>query len=171
MAKAEKDDAAEGAPAKAKGGGMGAIIGIVLATLLAGGAGAGYAFFMQKKQAAPAAQPKEDKKDAKDHGPEKEQDIAGLLALQPIITNLAAPAGIWIRLESSVVIDKMPAKEADVLRKEITEDVHAFLRTLTLPQVEGAMGLLHLKEDINERLAVRGKGKAKEIIIHMMVLQ
>lgn len=171
---AKEANAESGLPngdAPAKSGMMGMILGLGLATLIAGGAGAGYAFYVQKKSAAPeqAAKPAREEPAAASKG--KEGEMSGLLALQPIITNLAAPPGMWIRLESSVMVEGLPTKDVETLRKDVTEDVLAFLRTLTLPQVEGPMGLLHLKEDLNDRVAVRSKGKAREVVIQTMVLQ
>lgn len=175
MAKAAKTEPAEKSEGaeKAKGGAMGLIVALVLATILAGGAGASYALFLQKKllpQGATAGVTKKPPAAAVEVDP-KSKDVSGVVALPPIITNLTAPAGTWIRLEASLVMEPLPAQEADILRNDVTEDVMAFLRTLSVHQLEGAMGLLHLKEDLNERIALRSKGKVRELVIHLMVLQ
>ncbi len=54
---------------------------------------------------------------------------------------------------------------------EITGDVLAFLRTLTLSQIEGASGLRQLREDLNERVAIRSSGRVRELIIQTLVVQ
>lgn len=171
MAKqSQSETSAPDGEGKPKSGMMGMIIDLALATLIAAGAGGGYAFFVQKKPAVAEQAAKPAK--AEPEAPKgKEAEISGLIALQPIITNLAAPAGIWIRLESSIFVENMLAKDQDALRKDVTEDILAFLRTLALPQIEGPMGFLHLREDLNERVQNRSKGKAREIVIHTMVLQ
>ena len=44
-------------------------------------------------------------------------------------------------------------------------------RTVTLRQIEGASGLQHLREDLNERVALRTKGQVRELIVEMLVVQ
>ena len=173
MAKASKPedtDKPEGA-SKEKGGAMGLVMALLAATLVAGGAGASYALFVQKKF-LPSMTAQSDKAQPKNAEPDpKSKEVSGVVQLQPIITNLAAPTGTWIRLEASLIMQPVPAQEADILRRDVTEDVMAYLRTLSVHQLEGAMGLLHLKEDLNERIGVRSKGKVRELVIHLMVLQ
>ncbi|MFI5013179.1 MAG: flagellar basal body-associated FliL family protein [Hyphomicrobiales bacterium] len=91
--------------------------------------------------------------------------------LPPIITNLAEPRDTWIRLEVSLVCDTKAAPIPDVLTGEITGDILAFLRTLTLAQIEGAAGLRQLREDLNERVAIRTEGRVRELIIQTLVVQ
>jgi flagellar FliL protein len=97
-------------------------------------------------------------------------DKATLHALSPIITNLASPERTWIRLEASIVIDAEGA-DAKTLSAAITEDTVAYLRTLSLPLIEGASGLLHLREDLNERARVRSGGKVRDIIVHTLIVE
>ena len=85
---------------------------------------------------------------------------AALHALSPIITNLASPERTWIRLEASIVIDG--EGDAKGLAATITEDTVAYLRTLSLPLIEGASGLLHLREDLNDRARIRSGGDLDE---------
>ena len=91
--------------------------------------------------------------------------------LPPIVTNIAMPEDVWIRIESSLVFDAEKLKEPDVAIKEITGDILSYLRTLSLPQVQGSRGLRNLREDLNERVAIRTDGKAKELLIQGMVVQ
>ena len=91
--------------------------------------------------------------------------------LPPIVTNIAMPEDVWIRIESSLVFDAEKLPEPDVAIKEIMGDVLSYLRTLSLPQVQGSRGLRNLREDLNERVAIRTDGKAKELLIQGMVVQ
>jgi flagellar FliL protein len=91
--------------------------------------------------------------------------------LPPIVTNIALPEDTWIRLESAIVFDAEKLKEPDVATKEITNDILTYLRTLSLPQIQGAQGLRHLREDLSERVAIRTDGKVKEFLIQGMVVQ
>jgi flagellar FliL protein len=59
--------------------------------------------------------------------------------LKPIITNLLAPPGVWVRLEGAIVCDGS-GPEIDRLAGDIAADTLAYLRTLSLSQIEGADG-------------------------------
>ena len=45
------------------------------------------------------------------------------------------------------------------------------MRTLTLAQIAGASGLQHLREDLNERAAIRSDGRVRELILQTLVVQ
>ena len=130
---------------------------------------------------APAAEahgekPKESGEKGKgEHGNEKGKPVVlkGTIIreLPPIVTNIALPEDVWIRLETSLVFDAEKLPEPDVAIKEISSDILSYLRTLSLPQVQGARGLRHLREDLNERVAIRTDGKVKELLIQGMVVQ
>jgi flagellar FliL protein len=94
-----------------------------------------------------------------------------LLRLQPIVTNLAAPQGVFARIEASLVTDRLNDDEAIVMAARIGEDLVAFLRTTSLAQIEGGAGMQHLREDLNERVVTRSSGKVREIIIETLVVQ
>ena len=95
---------------------------------------------------------------------------ATLHALSPIVTNLASPEKTWIRLEASIVLDG-ERTDAKALAATITEDTVAYLRTLSLPLIEGASGLLHLREDLNDRARIRSGGKVRDLIVHTLVVE
>ena len=95
---------------------------------------------------------------------------ATLHQLAPIVTNLASPEKAWIRLEASVVVEG-EGVDVKALSATITEDTVAYLRTLSLPLIEGASGYLHLREDLNERVRVRTAGKIRELIVHTLIVE
>jgi flagellar FliL protein len=96
---------------------------------------------------------------------------ARLKDLAPIITNLAQPPETWIRLEASLVLEGKTEPLPDVLVGEISSDVLAYLRTLSLAELEGPSGLRRLCEDLNERVSIRSNGRVHELIIQTLVLQ
>jgi flagellar FliL protein len=91
-------------------------------------------------------------------------------ALSPIVTNLASPERTWIRLEASIVVDAEDA-DAKTLAAAITEDTVAYLRTLSLPLLQGASGLLHLRADLNDRARIRSGGKVQDVIVHTLLVE
>lgn len=105
---------------------------------------------------------------AKEEAPAPVPGHPALVPLAPITTNLAAPSETWLRLELAVEFkDGADAGLADVIQ----DDIVAYLRTLKLHQIEGPSGLIHLKEDLNERAAIRSEGKVSTIFVRGMVLE
>jgi flagellar protein FliL len=94
-----------------------------------------------------------------------------LRKISPVVTNMAAPAGTWIRMEGSVVTDPLNEEEASVLVARIGEDIVSYLRTVSATQIQGARGLQYLREDLNERATIRSGGKVRELIIETLVVQ
>ncbi len=100
--------------------------------------------------------------------------MAGTLRMKrlaPIVTNLAAPADTWVRLEVSLVLDQKSAVNVEPVLSAVNEDMLAFLRTVTARQLEGAAGLKNLREDLNERIAIRSKGLVRDVVIETLVVQ
>ena len=91
-----------------------------------------------------------------------------LVQLAPIVTNLAAPTEVWVRLEASLVLDEAQSQE---LSEQIHQDLLAYLRTLKMHQVEGASGYLHLKADLRERAAIRSGGHVKDVLIRTLLFE
>ena len=98
-------------------------------------------------------------------------ETANLKPLPPIVTNLASPKGTWIRIEASVVVGADAAAGANALVAAIAEDIVAYLRTVSLAQIEGPSGFLHLREDLNDRARIRTGGKVRELVIQALVLE
>lgn len=98
-------------------------------------------------------------------------DDARLYALPPVVTNLASPPDVWVRLDASIVLDDAATDSAEVLTARIAEDVLAYLRTVTLAQLQGPSGLLYLREDLSDRVAIRSNDQVRELIIETLVVQ
>lgn len=155
-------DTSEAGSAKPKRSLMSVILEFAVVTLIAAAAGAGMAML----QGAPAAAPALPKKDEAAETPH-----LTLLDLPPIVTNLASPADLWIRLEASIVVEGKSFTPSEVLVAEIASDVLAYLRTLTVAQIEGPIGLQNIRQDLNDRAAVRSKGKVVELVLKTLVVQ
>lgn len=97
--------------------------------------------------------------------------ISAVKELAPIVTNLAAPEGAVVRLQTAIVYDKSDAQQIDIVAAKIGDDVLAFVKTLTVAELQGASGLQHLREDLNDRAAVRSDGRVHELMIEMLVVQ
>ncbi len=91
--------------------------------------------------------------------------------LQPLITNIMLPNDLWVRLEAAIVYDQSEVDDPDVRLSEISGDLMAYLRTLTLREMQGADGLMFVRQDMRERIGLRTRGLARDIIIQTLVVQ
>lgn len=145
------------------------ILGLLIITLVA--AGGGWLISTQIYAMA-SSEIKKTLKQEEDAKPKTvNKAFTNLLELAPIVTNLSAPEDTWIRVEAAVVVDNPNQPETDVLAREITGDFLSYLRTVSITQVQGAIGLEHLRQDLKERATIRSKGRVRELIIHSMVIQ
>lgn len=167
------------------------IIAGLIVTLIAAGGGGGLGMMLSQMVQAPepakqkAEKPKAEQAPAGEkpaHGEAKDGEAAAeeedseevhlvLKPMQPVLANLAAPAGAWIRIEASLLLDEEGAKDADVLAAKIGEDMLGFLRTVSLAQIEGASGYLHLREDLADLVQFKSEGHVRELILQSMVVE
>lgn len=94
--------------------------------------------------------------------------IPRLVPLEPVTTNLAAPRDIWVRMELAIVFTAPPPPQ---LVRTIHEDILAYMRTVTLQQVQGASGFRHLKTDLEERARIRSNGLATQLMIRTLLFE
>lgn len=91
--------------------------------------------------------------------------------LPAIVTNLGSPQETWIRLEGSIIFDPKTLPHPEAAAGEIGEDILAYLRTVTLKQLEGPIGLQNIRQDLKERSATRADGKVREFVLRTLVVQ
>lgn len=95
----------------------------------------------------------------------------GTLDLAPVVTNLASPPDIWVRIEGALLFEGKTLPHGEALAGQIAGDLLAFMRTQTLQQIQGVAGLQHLRQDLNERVVTRSEGHVREFIIKSLVVQ
>lgn len=154
------------------GKGGGGLIGLVVVTLLAVGCGAGFGFYLDGKikSAAVAKASEKAKEPVQEEQVSTVPSTAQLVALAPIVVNLAEPRDAWIRIEASILVDGM-SQGADDLAAQLAEDMVAYLRTTPLRQFEGPSGFQHLREDFVDRATIRDRVHIKDVIIHGVVVE
>jgi flagellar protein FliL len=94
-----------------------------------------------------------------------------IVDLPPIVTNLGAPQDTWVRLEGSIIFDPKTMPHPEAVAGQIGDDILAYLRTVSLHQLEGPIGLENIREDLNERATIRSGGKVRAFIIRTLVVQ
>jgi flagellar FliL protein len=147
------------------------IAGVAGLTLIGGGGG-----WFVGTMIAPPAPPEEHAAagEAGAHGEEDKgiQKIAteanGVVLLDPITTNLAYPSENWVRLEVALAFKGPPELP---LAEEIHQDILAFMRTVSLQQIEGPRGFQYLRDDIQERVDLRAQGKVAKVMFRTMVIE
>lgn len=105
----------------------------------------------------------------KDEGlPKIATEANGVVQLDAITTNLAYPTENWIRLEVALLFKGAP----DVATAEqIHQDIAAYLKTVSLQQIQGPRGFQYLKDDIEERVDLRSEGRVTNVIFRTFVIQ
>lgn len=184
--KKKEDKPEPGESAKKKGGGLVMQVVVLLVMCgLAGGAGWGMSGFMsapapsegetahQAAEPAGHAEKNEHGTPAEDgHGGSKEAGTPSLMGsarlLEPIVTNIASPQDVWVRLEMALVAD---AALEEKLVQTIREDLFAYVRTLRLSQLEGPSGFISLKADLLDRAKIRSEDKVSAVLIKTLLFE
>jgi flagellar FliL protein len=144
------------------------IIGILLVTAIAASAGAATALFLPSFKFGIEKAQKPSKPEELPIGP----SLQGLvpMPIPTIITNLAGPGRVWVRLEFSVLLPK-DFKQSDALAAQISQDTISYLRTVPLSQLEGPYGLTFLREDLEERVQIRIGEQAQGILFSSFIVE
>jgi flagellar FliL protein len=171
---------------KPGGGGKGGIVALGLLTLVAAGAGAAHGLQTFKSLGSSTPGKGEQPVPAVAHAPaaghgepaaakgtEKAKLPSKIVtrSLQPLITNILMPADVWVRLEGAIVYDQADVEDPEMMLTEVSGDLLAYLRSLTLRELQGTDGLMFVRQDMKERIVLRTKGKARDIIIQTLVMQ
>ncbi|MFN3718710.1 MAG: flagellar basal body-associated FliL family protein [Rhizobium rhizophilum] len=162
---------------KKKSGMMALVIPLVVLTAVGGGGGwvIGNMLAPQVKQADEAAKAAEAA--AGGHGEAKKDEEGlppisteanGVVALEPITTNLAYPSENWIRLEVALMFNGAPDVK---IAEDVHQDIMAYLRTVSLQQVEGPRGFQYLKDDLQERVDLRSEGRVSKVMFRTLVIE
>ncbi len=170
---------AEAAPAPKKTSFMSTLIEWIVATLIAAGAGAAFAAMSpapppeksETEKAPPGKLSVASKKEGEKAGPACTPGGPGIIDLPPIVTNIATPADTWVRLEASIVFDPKALPHPEVIAAEIATDELAYLRTISVTDLQGPIGLENIRQDLRDRALVRSGGKVDELLLKTLVLQ
>ena len=104
-------------------------------------------------------------------GQPRQREPSTIVDLPPIVTNLGAPQDTWVRLEGSIIFDPKTLPHPEAVAGQIGDDILAYLRTVSLHQLEGPIGLENIRQDLNERAATRSGGKVRAFVIETLVVQ
>ena len=92
----------------------------------------------------------------------------GIVLLDPITSNLAYPSDNRVRLEVALMFKGAP----DVVMAEaIHQDIMAYMRTVSLQQVQGPRGFQYLRDDLQERVDLRSEGRVTNVMFRTFVIE
>jgi flagellar protein FliL len=168
-----KDNAQDGAKAEAppSGGGMGQlIISIVLAVVIGGAGGAAFGFLAPLGGAQRTAASTDADHPDPAHIPGRFPDDAMEIGLEPIIADLDGPQRNKVRLDLAIIAAHgTPANSP--LKSEIREDVIALLRGVKVADIEGVRGFQNLRQQLEDRAKIRGRGAILGLLIGGLAIQ
>lgn len=148
------------------------IAALAVLTLVAGGGGwlvgAVLAPPPAEKTEAAAEAPSDAHAGDKEGIPKLATEANGIVQLEPITTNLAYPSENWVRLEVALQFNGAPDVE---LAEEIHQDIVAYLKTVSLQQIQGPRGFQYLRDDIQERVDLRSDGRVTNVMFRTFVIQ
>ncbi len=167
MAQAAKPESTSG------GGKLGVILALSLLTLLAAAGGGGLGVKLASSVEKALSEKAKEQEAAEPDQPALRYSAPDMMMepLKPMISNLAAPSGAFVRVEASIIYKNGALPNPQIAAAQIQEDVVAYLRTIPLSQLEGPSGLIHLREDLNERARLRSEGHVEELVIETLVVQ
>ncbi len=92
----------------------------------------------------------------------------GIIALEPFTSNLAYPADNLVRMEIALAFKGVPDP---VIAEAIHQDIMAYMRTVSLQQIQGPRGFQYLRDDLKERVDLRSEGRVTNIMFRTFVIE
>lgn len=92
------------------------------------------------------------------------------VSVPSVITDLASDSKVRARLDVSIIVVH-GTPETTTLVGEVREDVIAYLKGLSLSDIEGVRGFQNLREQLDDRARIRGRGAILGLLIGGLVLE
>lgn len=92
------------------------------------------------------------------------------IPIPSVIVDLSGEPKSRVRLDASIVVVH-GTSEASLLKNEVREDVIAYLKGLTIADIQGVRGLQNLREQLEDRARIRGRGAVLGLLIGGLVIE
>lgn len=92
------------------------------------------------------------------------------IAIPSIIVDLSGEPQSRVRLDVSIVAVH-GTSESSLLKNEVREDIISYLKGLTVADIQGVRGLQNLREQLEDRARIRGRGTVLGLLIGGFVLE
>ncbi len=108
-----------------------------------------------------------------EHGEGEKSDhvSTSLIVLDPLIVDLQDSQRSWLRLELAIVAEAGAELDDEENKLRLVHDIVSFARTLTIQQISGPSGSLHLREDLLDRARLSTGGFVESVLITSMVVE
>jgi flagellar FliL protein len=153
------------------GGGAGSfLISALVAVVLGIGAGGLFGYFAMPDGSPPSPKGKTESAAQPEPVSGRFPGDALELTVPSIITDLGTDPKMRARLDVSIIVAHgTPA--STTLVGEVREDMIAYLKGLTVADIQGVRGFQNLREQLDDRARVRGRGVVLGLLIGGLVLE
>ncbi|MFT3732436.1 MAG: flagellar basal body-associated FliL family protein [Hyphomicrobium sp.] len=154
------------------GGGGNYLLSLIAAVLLGAGGGAAFGFLAIPSPSQPDATHAEDTSPPPPAAPVAGRFPADAieLAIPSVITDLGTDPKVRARLDVSIIVAH-GTPESTTLIGEVREDVIAYLKGLNVSDIEGVRGFQNLREQLDDRARIRGRGAVLGLLIGGLVFE
>ncbi len=152
------------------GGAAGFVMSILLAAVLGIGGGGAFGYFAMPDASAPSPEPKTKSVAKAEPVPGRFPSDAIELTVPSVITDLDTDPKMRARLDVSIIVAH-GTPQSTTLIGEVREDMIAYLKGLTVADIQGVRGFQNLREQLDDRARVRGRGTILGLLIGGLVLE
>lgn len=152
------------------GGGGGFVIAALIAIILGAGGGGAYAFLMMPDVASQKSEPTPSEPPAANATTGRFPSDAIELVVPSVITDLNSQPAVRARLDVSIIVVH-GTPQTTTLLGEVREDVIAYLKGLSLSDIQGVRGFQNLREQLDDRARIRGRGVILGLLVGGLVLE
>lgn len=94
-----------------------------------------------------------------------------VVQLPPIITNIADPSKVWVRLEGNLLFDKSREADSAIVSAKLAQHVMAYLKTLKLSDLQGEGAMYAVSEDLDEIVKSLSDGEVQALLLSGLVFE
>ncbi|MBS0235472.1 MAG: flagellar basal body-associated FliL family protein [Proteobacteria bacterium] len=153
------------------GGGFGSLVISALLAIALGVIGGGaFGYFVLPDGVGQTAQAKSESAAQAQPVPGRFPSDAIELSVPSVITELGTDMKMRARLDVSIIVAH-GTPESTTLVGEVREDMIAYLKGLTVADIQGVRGFQNLREQLDDRARVRGRGAILGLLIGGLVLE
>jgi len=153
------------------GRGVGSLVISALVAIVLGVTGGGaFGYFVLPDGIGQTAQAKSEIAAQTQSVPGRFPSDAIELPVPSVITDLGTDTKMRARLDVSIIVAH-GTPEATTLVGEVREDMIAYLKGLTVADIQGVRGFQNLREQLDDRARVRGRGAILGLLIGGLVLE
>jgi flagellar FliL protein len=92
------------------------------------------------------------------------------IQIPSIIVDMESEPKTRLRLDVSIIVAH-GTSESGSLKNEVREDIIAFLKGISVTDIQGVRGFQHLREQLDDRAKIRGRGAILGLLIGGLVLE